>query len=217
MVRSIDAILCRFITIGEFNKTKEMFSIANIQKHVIDKLETGLSPALTYHNVAHTLDVLKYVVEIAGKEGIKNEKDLFLLKVSALYHDVGFLEVYGGHEELSCKIATEELQGFGLNDEDIEKVCGMIRATKVPQQPTNQLEEIICDSDLDYLGRPDFWQIGEGLYKEFLDQKIVSNFRDWNLLQVRFLESHHYFTKTAKETRQEQKQLHLEAIKEKLV
>lgn len=194
-----------------------MVSIKDIQKHVINKLENGLSPNLTYHNVAHTLDVLNQAIIIANKEGILDEEDLLLLKVSALYHDVGFLHSYSGHEEVSCSIATEELKEFGFSDQMIQKVSGMIRATKVPQLPQNKLEEIICDSDLDYLGRNDFWTIGEGLYKEFLDQKFVSNYRDWNLLQVKFLESHHYFTKTSKSCRQQQKQIHLNAIKDKLI
>jgi hypothetical protein len=92
----------------------------------------------------------------------------------------------------------------------------MIRATKVPQNPQTLLEEIICDSDLDYLGRDDFFSIGEGLYKEFRIQKIVSNEEEWNQLQVSFLESHHYFTKTSNERRKKGKQLNLEKIKEKI-
>lgn len=194
-----------------------MLSLTAIQQHVIGKLENGLSPQLTYHNVAHTLDVLKQAVEIASLEGITNEEDLFLLQVSALYHDVGFLTMYSGHEETSCAIASTELADFGFSEEQIEKVCGMIRATKVPQLPHTHLEQIICDSDLDYLGREDFFPIGEGLYKEFLIQKIVTNEREWNMLQVRFLESHHYFTQTSKQRRQQAKQLNLQKVKAKLV
>lgn len=194
-----------------------MPSFTHIMEHVIDKLKKGLPPNLTYHNVSHTLDVLQQVLEIAQQEGIENQECLLLLKISALYHDVGFLNIYTGHEEISCRVASEELPNFGFTTEQIEKICGMIRATKVPQQPQNLLEEIICDADLDYLGRSDFFTIGEGLYKEFTDQKFVQNYRDWNVLQVRFLESHHYFTHTSKERRQKQKQLHLQAIKDKLV
>src|SRR5215210_2417707 len=193
-----------------------MLSFTDIEMHVIDKLEQGLSPALTYHNVAHTLDVLNRAVDIAKREGIEDENDLLLLKISALYHDVGFLQIYTGHEEISCEVAGKELFEFGFSKEQIEKICGMIRASKVPQQPSNVLEEVICDADLDYLGRNDFFQIGEGLFKEFLDQKIVSDEKSWNSLQVRFLENHHYFTTTAKERRQKQKQIHLDAIKDKL-
>lgn len=193
-----------------------MLSFSEIQEHVINKLHNGLSPALTYHNVSHTLDVLKYVTEIARLEGITNEEDLLLLKISALYHDIGFLTSYSGHEEVSCEMASKELPGYGFPQEQIDKICGMIRATKVPQQPQNKLEEIICDSDLDYLGRDDFFLIGEGLYKEFLLQKIVTNEKEWNELQVRFLENHHYFTKSSKQHRQQAKQANVEKVKAKL-
>lgn len=193
-----------------------MLSISDIQSHIIDKLEKGLSPKLTYHNVAHTLDVLQQAIEIAEMEGIKNEEELLLLRVSALYHDVGFLVSYGGHEETSCTIATEELEGFGFTKVQINKVCGMIMATKVPQEPQTILEEIICDADLDYLGRDDFFKIGEGLYKEFLIEKIVSNETEWNNLQVGFLERHRYFTVSSRQRRLQLKKLNLEKVKEKL-
>ena len=194
----------------------KMNSFTQIQKHVIDKLQKGLSSDLTYHNVGHTLDVLKQSIFIANAEGIDNEEDILLLKLASLYHDVGFLNKYTGHEETSCEFAEKELAAFGLNKTQIDKICGMIRATKVPQNPRTHLEEIICDADLDYLGRPDFFTIGDGLFNEFMIQKIVSNDRDWNLLQIRFLEQHHYFTKTSKKRRQRLKQIHLEAVKEKV-
>ncbi len=193
-----------------------MNSFFQIKQHVIDKLKKGLASDLTYHNVGHTLDVLKQSIYIANAEGVEREEDMLLLKLASLYHDVGFLNKYTGHEETSCEIATKELTDFGLSKDQIDKICGMIRATKVPQKPQTLLEQIICDSDLDYLGRPDFFTIGEGLFKEFIDQKIVSNDRDWNLLQIRFLEEHHYFTNTSKKRRQQQKQIHLEAVREKV-
>ena len=37
----------------------------------------------------------------------------------------------------------------------------LILATKVPQKPKNKLEKIICDADLDYLGREDFDNISD--------------------------------------------------------
>lgn len=187
---------------------------ARIQVHVIDKLQKGLSEKLTYHNVAHTLDVLKQAVVIANKEGVTDPEDMLLLKVSALYHDTGFLYAYQEHEDKSCEVASEELPAFGFTDEQIERVCGMIRATKVPQNPQNHLEQIICDADLDYLGRADFFEIGNNLYKEFLEQGVVKDFKEWNMLQIRFLESHRYFTKSSLKRRQKVKMNYLQAIKE---
>jgi uncharacterized protein len=191
-----------------------MNSFSEIERHIINKLDIGLSPLLTYHNVAHMLDVLEQTIFIAKEEGIEREEDIVLLKLGALYHDVGFLDKYQGHEERSCEIAGDELQAFGYNPDQIDIIFGLIRATKVPQKPLTHLEEIICDADLDYLGRPDFFTIGKNLYDEFISQKIVSDERDWNLFQIRFLEEHHYFTKTSIERRNAQKQIHLEAIKD---
>ncbi len=194
-----------------------MLAYHKIQEHVIDKLTNGLSPELTYHNVGHTLDVLTQVIEIAEQEGIENDEDLLLLKVGALYHDTGFLHTYTGHEEISCMIAGKELPVFGFTKEQIEKIHGLIRATKIPQHPQTPFEEMICDSDLDYLGRNDFFTTGESLYKEFLRQKIVSNEGEWNALQVRFLESHHYFTNSSQKRRQPVKQMNMQRVKDKLI
>jgi predicted metal-dependent HD superfamily phosphohydrolase len=189
--------------------------LLQIKQHVILKLKEGLAENLTYHNLAHTLDVLDQTVKIARKENITDPDDLLLLQISALYHDIGFLETYNGHEERSCAIAAEELSCFGFSQMQITKVLGMIRATRVPQTPLTPLEEIICDADLDYLGRSDFFTIGEGLYQEFLDQQIVANEQQWDMLQIRFLESHRYFTPSSLRRRQKSKLKHLKAIKER--
>lgn len=50
-----------------------MLLFTHIRLHIIDKLQKGLSSALTYHNVAHTKDVLKQAVDIAKMESIENE------------------------------------------------------------------------------------------------------------------------------------------------
>ncbi len=191
-----------------------MVNLEKIQKHVLHKLE-GLSEHLTYHNIGHTLDVLKQCLVIAGEEGISSREDLLLLQVSALYHDVGFIEAYEGHEEKSCLVAEEELGGFGFSPPQIVTICGMIRSTRIPQNPGSVLEMIICDADLDYLGRSDFYTIGDGLYREFLHQGIIKNVLEWNLLQVRFLEKHQYYTKSCRQKRESFKQQHLEEVRKK--
>ncbi|MBD0375199.1 MAG: HD domain-containing protein [Flavisolibacter sp.] len=193
-----------------------MHDFEKIKRHVLKKLEKGLPSYLTYHNISHTLDVLKQSLIIAREEGIDDPEAIFLLKVGSIYHDTGFEFVYSGHEEKGCEIVQRELPNFHFSSAQIESICGLIMATKIPQSPKNYLEEIICDADLDYLGRSDFYPIGEGLYKEFLYQGIVSDEKSWNELQVRFLESHHYFTKTCKRKREATKQRHLDEIKASL-
>ena len=182
-----------------------------ISDHVLQKLE-GLSPMLKYHSVDHVLDVLEQAQQIATIENSVTSRELVLLQIASLYHDAGFLFVYKGHEEVGCEIARNELPGFGLNTEEINKICGMIMTTKIPQSPQNKLEEIMCDADLDYLGRDDFFTIARRLYDEMLHYGFVQNEKEWNLIQRSFLQQHHYFTKTNQDRRNAKKQEHLEII-----
>lgn len=184
-----------------------------VHKHVVAKIRQGLSPRFTYHSLEHTLDVLEQTQRIAKAEGLNNDENLFLLQMASLYHDTGFLYVYAGHEIKGCEMAGNELPGFGITKTQIEKICGMIMATKIPQSPKNKLEEIICDADLDYLGRDDFDEISDNLYKEFLVFGIVKDYDDWMQKQVGFFGMHDYFTQSSRQLRNPKKAEHFLKIK----
>ena len=187
---------------------------ASIQKPILLRLENELDPKLGYHNISHTLDVLKQAEIIAEKENVKDEHELLLLKTAAVFHDSGFLYVYKNHEEKGCEIATEALKNI-LGEADLKKVCGMIMATKIPQTPHSLLEQIICDADLDYLGRNDFEPISKHLYKEFITFKIIPEDCIWDHIQINFFKSHHYFTDTSVRKRNDKKMEHLNILKER--
>ncbi|MCB0771169.1 MAG: HD domain-containing protein [Flavobacteriales bacterium] len=183
---------------------------------ILAKLKNELPADRTYHSLEHTLDVFASVVDIAEKENVTGE-GLELLKVAALYHDVGFTEKDLDHENVGCRIARESLPGFGFDAKQIEKICAMILATRIPQAPRNKLARILCDADLDYLGRADFDSIGQALYIEMKAYGVLHTERQWNELQVRFLERHHYFTVTNKRHREPMKQEHLARVKQWLI
>jgi len=187
-----------------------------LKDRIIQTLSARLDPKLTYHSPYHTLDVLEQATRLAIAEGIKSQSDLRLLQIAALYHDYGFVSVYKGHEEVSCEIFMKEFKDAGLSGEDKKRICGMIMATKIPQNPTNLLEEIICDADLDYLGRTDFYIISERLKKEFLHFGIVQTEQEWESLQVKFFKSHRYFTKSSMQQRNPLKLQHLQELIMKL-
>ena len=187
-----------------------------IKQKVLTILEQQLDPRLTYHNLAHTKDVMAQVERIAHGEQITHANDIMLLRVAALFHDTGFLHTYNHHEDKSCEILMETLEADDLKPWELDKVKGMIMATKIPQTPHNHLEQIICDADLDYLGRNDFEPISEGLKREFLIYGVISQEADWDPLQIRFFESHNYFTLTCKQDRNPKKQLHLQQLKQRL-
>ena len=144
----------------------------SIKQPILSRLDNELDRRLGYHNVTHTLDVLEQVQVLAKQERVTDDHDQLLLKTAAVFHDSGFLFVYKNHEERGCEIASDSLRNI-LSEEDIRKVCGMIMATKIPQSPKTLLEQIICDADLDYLGRDDFEPISQTLHKEFIIFKII--------------------------------------------
>jgi len=180
--------------------------------HIIKKLTSQLPVQLSYHNVSHTLDVYEAAKRLGTGENITND-ELMLLLTAAYYHDSGFLVKMNGHEEESCGIARETLPAFGYTDKEIETICVMIMATRLPQSPQNHLSQILADADLDYLGRDDFAAIGDKLYQELSFYGDDMSREEWDKKQIAFLENHQYFTKTAINLRQAKKDANLGRIK----
>ncbi len=183
-------------------------------KFIIDRLTNELPSNIYYHNIDHTLDVYQFVKIIAENEGI-NPSDLKLLQIAALYHDAGHLIENKNHELHSCEIARASLPQFNYSKEDINTICSIIMATEMPQNPKTLLEEIICDADLNYLGRTDFFLTSKNLYKEMLANGTINNWGDWMQIQAKFLQQHHFFTKTARKLRKSEKEKNLKIIQSK--
>lgn len=179
---------------------------------ILNKLENELSDKLYYHGLHHTLDVLQVTEELCQLENIAKYETI-LLKTAALFHDSGFTVQAQDHEKIGCDIAREHLPRYAYTDVAIEKICGMIMSTKIPQTPKTYLETILADADLDYLGRTDFYTIGESLFKELKAFGIVQEEEAWNRIQVKFLEAHHFWTKTNLDRREKQKSQYLIDLK----
>jgi uncharacterized protein len=180
--------------------------------YIIDKLNNELPAHLNYHNASHTLDVYEAVKRLALAEGIAGD-ELTMLLTAAYYHDSGFLVKAKGHEEESCGIVRVTLPCYGYNPDEIDIICGMIMATRLPQSPKNHLEELLADADLDYLGRDDFSFIANQLFLENSYFGTAGDIDEWNRKQVSFMEKHQYFTKTANNLRQAKKDANLGRIK----
>ena len=182
-----------------------------IKQNLLSKLR-DLDARLIYHNIQHTLDVLNQAERIAAEEKIADKKELYLLKLAALYHDSGFLKKYEGHEEVSCKIFLEDAASFGLTEMEKNLVERLIMATKISSKPKTILEKILRDADLDYLGRNDFSTIACLLKKELMSYKFIATNKDWNIRQLAFLETHKYYTKSSILTREPVKQQYLQTL-----
>ncbi len=183
-----------------FCMTSEGFSM--LKSKVLAELDEKLNPLLTYHCREHTEDVLFHTERIALAENIIQPRLLLLMKTAALFHDTGFVDTYIGHEERSCEIMISKLKNKDVDSTEIALMTGMIMATKIPQSPVTLEEMVLCDADLDYLGRDDFPVINKRLKDEWLAYGFIKNVKEWNELQVKFLSKHRYFTRSSLKLRE---------------
>ena len=160
---------------------------------VTDRLKNELDHLCEYHNVRHTLDVINQS-QLIGKIEQLSERDLLLLKIAALFHDTGFLFQRAKHEERSVKVFLEASYEYEISESDKTVISQCIMATRMPQQPISLLDKVICDADLDYLGRDDFFPIGDALFREMSRNNEISDINAWNQLQVKFLTAHRFHT-----------------------
>lgn len=191
-----------------------MIDFEEIKRKVYRNILEQLPSYLTYHNLEHTEYVLDKAIFLGRIEDIP-EKDLYLLRLAALFHDTGFIENPKNHEEIGCGIARNYLSE-SISEKDLSKVCGMIMATKIPQSPTNQLERIMADADLEYLGTNEFERQGNKLFDELKYFNPSFSEQAWNELQLTFLEKHEYHTDYCKKFREPKKQDNIDSVKEKL-
>lgn len=182
-----------------------------LRKQVLSNLEAYLPKSLTYHGLDHTLDVLNVCNQYIKREKLSKE-ERYLLRTGAIVHDMGFLKGSANHEEVGAGMAEIILKDLGVKQKNIDKVKGLVMATKIPQNPQNHLQRIICDADLDYLGRHDYPEISQKLFEELKNMNVISTAQQWRDLQINFLKAHRYQTPFAIKNREPQKQVWLRKL-----
>jgi uncharacterized protein len=169
--------------------------------YALTRLERELPASLVYHSIIHTRDEVAPAVEClalhAGVEGA----DRLLLRTAAYFHDLGFVVQRYEHEAASAQIATAVLPRFGYGRLQVERITGMIRATRLPQTPTNLLEELLADADLDLLGRDNFLARNDDLRRELSAHGPPISDQEWFGSQMLFLSTHRYWTAVARTMR----------------
>jgi uncharacterized protein len=187
----------------------------SMKEFITRLLKEKLPASYYYHNYGHTAYVVEKAVEIAAQENC-TPREIDLLIVAALWHDAGYINTYAGHEEAGCVLAQQYLPGYGFSTADIDSVCGMIMATKIPQAPNNKLEEIIADADMEYLGTPQAAEQAENLFREWKHLNPALTREQWNQVQIDFLQQHHFFTNYCKKNKEHIKQAYLDKLKKEI-
>ena len=185
-------------------------------KCVVSEQLTKVPVNYPYHDRNHTLDVFEAACQSAKHHQITAEEQLILCS-AALLHETGMTEGHRDHEEKSIAFAQNTLPALYYTMEQIEHISQVIRCTKMPQNPFDLLSQILCDSDLDYLGRTDYVEKSEKLRQEWIINDGFSTDRKvWLETQVQFLKEHHYFSLYSQKRRNEGKLQNLKQVEQAL-
>ena len=190
--------------------------LSDVKKFVGSKFrENGQSENL-YHNLTHTAEVVKVTREIAEASAVSKE-DLEILLIAAWFHDIGYIDKCEGHEDIGKNYAKEFLEVRNYSEEKIQLVLSLIEATRLPRNPKNLLEEIICDADLYHLGTNDFEKKGDLLKKEIeIKQGKEILDKEWLDKSIKFFDVHKFYTPYAKNLFETQKKINKAKLEKKL-
>jgi predicted metal-dependent HD superfamily phosphohydrolase len=190
------------------------------QEILLKKVETfveklfkkELSKNMYFHNFEHTLLVVDGVKTI-GRQSNVSETELLTLILAAFLHDVGYIKQYIGHELASAEMARDFLLENGLDRHQIEVVVNCIMATKYPQLPNNDLEKIICDADFYHFSLPNYITFAARLKREWEENLcLVYSDMEWDVINIKMLVGHEYFTTFGKQALQKKKNLNIEKL-----
>lgn len=170
------------------------------------------APKLPYHNSDHGLNVWRVARNYGVAEGI-SYNDQLALEFGALNHDLIYIIGAKDNEEQSAKLNAERLYGLEVPYDIITKSSGLILATKIPTNPKTLLEKIICDADVDNLGREDFMDKNKLIRQEFLLGGNKFTDLEWYENSLNFLENHEYYTEIAQKKRQRGKEKNVEQLR----
>ena len=190
--------------------------LKKVEKYVRGLFSKNSVEENIYHSFVHTIEVVEIAEKIGILEKISNT-DLEIVLIASWFHDTGYFHCCAGHEVQSSEYARNFLEKEFYPEENIEKIIGCIKATKIPQHPKNILEEIVCDADLQHLGQKDIEEKGALLRKEFELRGIkkLSDI-DWLKTSIDFFSEHKYFTDYAKKEFGMQKHINQLEMKKKL-
>jgi predicted metal-dependent HD superfamily phosphohydrolase len=171
---------------------------------------------IRFHTFQHAKAVVKACKEIGAASQLSDE-ELEIVMLAAWFHDTGYVETVGGHEEKSIGIAESFLRQNGFPEDKIALVAGCIRATKLPQTPKSPVEQLLCDADIAHLASRDFLRVSE-LIRFEMEHQIGRKLSEieWLTMNTSFIAGHRYFTHYAQAKFREQLEKNAATLGKKL-
>jgi len=188
-----------------------------VENYVFSLFKDKLSFDYTYHNFIHTVTVVEAAKKLINHHQIEDDTKEKIL-IAAWFHDTGYTISMENHEQHSASIAFDFLKSNQFSDQNIQEIQNLILSTELNYLPETLPEKIIRDADSFHLGHPDYFKIAELLRTEI--KKIYNKeFTDleWHIENRKFfIKNHRYYSEGAKALWQEQKDMNIISIQNKI-
>jgi len=188
-----------------------------IENYVFSLFKDNLSFDYTYHNFMHTVMVVEAVKKLINLSELSEQQKLNLL-YAAWFHDTGYTVSMDQHEKHSATIAFDYMREQQFSDLIIDEVQKLILSTDISKVPETLSEFIIRDADSFHLGSEEYPKFADLLRNE-IEKIHLKTFTDyqWHLENRNFFLNHHrYYSDSAKQLWQSQKEMNLIWIQNKI-
>ncbi|MCA1747928.1 MAG: hypothetical protein LC655_09540, partial [Bacteroidales bacterium] len=140
--------------------------------------------------------------ELLGRSENISDDEMLLARAAAILLFSGLSEAYENFENRSAEIARSILPEFGFDQRQTERVSNLILATKEPFLPQNNIEAVLIDARMEFIGRVDYLTQVKLLYlemknmmKDFSKEKFIRK-------QMALIKEFNYFTLAAQRLRE---------------
>jgi len=190
--------------------------VAESENYISALLAEKLPEYIIYHNFNHALLVKKYAETIGEHTGLSTD-EMNILRICALFHDAGYVNSYKKCNEESIVIASAFLAEHEIDQQTIDHISEIIRASKLPQSPKDKIAEVLCDADMMYIASENAVEQFDLLFDETaLEKKNPEKRPVFEKGYIDFFATHTYYTEYGKTILQPKKEAAAWRISERM-
>jgi len=179
----------------------QILRLGDLEDRVFETILLTLPDHLHFHHIEYARKVYSQSFLLCRAEELEQE-DRLLLRTAALMLYTGLSQAYSNYENRSSVIARDILPEYKYSESQIDKICNLIMSTKLPLQPINQLEKILIDAKMDFIGQPDYIDRIKLLHKEMVETGTNLNGQQFKKQQLELLYTFDFFTIAARRLRE---------------
>jgi len=179
----------------------QLLRLGDLEDRILGEFMKNLPEYLHFHSVDYARKVYDQSYLLCRAEEVEQDERL-LVRTAALMLYTGLTQTYHNYENRSAVIAREWLPQFKYSERQIDQICNLILATKTPFSPNNQLEKILIDAKMEYVGRADYKSHAKTLFREMKDAGVPVNGQQFKKQQLELLHEFEYFTVAARRLRE---------------